>query len=163
MPITSDILRTYRGPRRVVRDLLARGQREDRAIMWLMAGCLIVFLSRLPALQRAAVLGQGDFTQDAAYAFLGLMMIAPLMFYGLAALGQGIARLFGGRPTGYGARLALFWAWLAATPVILLYGLLVGLNGAAEMGTQAVGLLWVVAFVVFWVQGLREAGRSHDA
>ena len=163
MPVTTDIVRMYRGPRRVVRDLLAMGQREDRAIMWLMIGCLIVFLSRLPALQREAILGQGDFSRDAAYAFFGLMMIAPLMFYGLAAVGRGVARLAGGRPSGYGARLALFWSWLAATPLILFYGLLVGMNGAAAAGTQAIGLLWVVVFAVFWVQGLREASENHDA
>jgi hypothetical protein len=163
MPVTTDIVRMYRGPRRVVRDLLAMGQREDRAIMWLMIGCLIVFLSRLPALQREAVLGQGDFSRDAAYAFFGLMMIAPLMFYGLAAVGRGVARLAGGRTSGFGARLALFWSWLAATPLILFYGLLVGMNGAAAVGTQAIGLLWVVVFAVFWVQGLREASENHDA
>ena len=163
MPVTTDIVRMYRGPRRVVRDLLAMGQREDRAIMWLMIGCLIVFLSRLPALQREAILGQGDFSRDAAYAFFGLMMIAPLMFYGLAAVGRGVARLAGGRPSGYGARLALFWSWLAATPLILFYGLLAGMNGAAAAGTQAIGLLWVVVFAVFWVQGLREASENHDA
>ena len=163
MPVTTDIVRMYRGPRRVVRDLLAMGQREDRAIMWLMIGCLIVFLSRLPALQREAILGQGDFSRDAAYAFFGLMMIAPLMFYGLAAVGRGVARLAGGRPSGYGARLALFWSWLAATPLILFYGLLAGMNGAAAAGTQAIGLLWVVVFAVFWVQGLREASKNHDA
>ena len=163
MPVTTDIVRMYRGPRRVVRDLLAMGQREDRAIMWLMIGCLIVFLSRLPALQREAVLGQGDFSRDAAYAFFGLMMIAPLMFYGLAAVGRGIAHVAGGRPSGYGARLALFWAWLAATPLILFYGLLVGMNGAAAAGTQAIGLVWVAVFAVFWVQGLREASENHDA
>jgi len=146
-----------------VRDLLAMGQREDRAIMWLMIGCLIVFLSRLPALQREAVLGQGDFSRDAAYAFFGLMMIAPLMFYGLAAVGRGVARLAGGRTSGFGARLALFWSWLAATPLILFYGLLVGMNGAAAAGTQAIGLLWVVVFAVFWVQSLREASENHDA
>ncbi len=163
MPVTTDIVRMYRGPRRVVRDLLAMGQREDRAIMWLMIGCLIVFLSRLPALQREAVLGQGDFSRDAAYAFFGLMMIAPLMFYGLAAVGRGVARLAGGRTSGFGARLALFWSWLAATPLILFYGLLVGMNGAAAAGTQAIGLLWVVVFAVFWVQSLREASENHDA
>jgi bacteriorhodopsin len=163
MPVTTDIVRMYRGPRRVVRDLLVMGQREDRAIMWLMIGCLIVFLSRLPALQREAILGQGDFSRDAAYAFFGLMMIAPLMFYGLAAVGRGVARLAGGRPSGYGARLALFWSWLAATPLILFYGLLAGMNGAAAAGTQAIGLLWVVVFAVFWVQGLREASENHDA
>ena len=163
MPVTTEIVRMYRGPRRVVRDLLAMGQREDRAIMWLMIGCLIVFLSRLPALQREAVLGQGDFSRDAAYAFFGLMMIAPLMFYGLAAVGRGVARLAGGRTSGFGARLALFWSWLAATPLILFYGLLVGMNGAAAAGTQAIGLLWVVVFAVFWVQSLREASENHDA
>jgi len=113
MPVSSDIVRTYRGPRRVVRDLLSMGQREDRAIMWLMFGCLIVFISRLPALQREAVMAEGDFTRDAAYAFFGLMMLAPLLFYALAFVGRGIAYLLRGRPSGYGSRVALFWLGLA--------------------------------------------------
>lgn len=163
MPITTDIVRTYRGPRRVVRDILAMGPREDRAIMWLMAGCFVVFISRLPALQRAEVMGEGEFTRDAAYAFMGLMTMAPLIFYVLAALAQGIARLLGGRPTGYGARVALFWAWLASTPVALFYGLLVGLNGEDVPGTQLVGGLWLFVWLWFWIMGLIEASRREQA
>lgn len=159
MPVSSDIVRTYRGPRRVVRDLLSMGQREDRAIMWLMFGCLIVFISRLPALQREAVMAGGDFTRDAAYAFFGLMMLAPLLFYGLALAGRGIAYLLGGRPSGYGARVALFWAWLAATPVALFYGLLVGLNGSDAPATQLIGGVWFLVLLVFWGLGLAEASK----
>lgn len=180
MPVSRDIVRTYRGPRRVVRGLLAMGPREDRAIMWLMAGCLIVFVSRLPALQREAVLAEGDFTRDAAYAFFGLMMVAPLLFYLLAFLGRGAAyvvawlaaylfswqsndRRFGAGPDGYGARVALFWAWLAATPLALFYGLLVGLNGASAPATQMVGGLWLLVLLSFWISGLVEASKGkHD-
>lgn len=159
MPVTTDIARTYRGPRRVVRDLLAMGQREDRAIMWLMIGCFVVFISRLPALQRDAVLTGSDFARDAAYAFFGLMMLAPLIFYVLAVLGQGVARVLGGAPGSYGARVALFWAWLAASPLALFYGLLVGFNGAEAPATALVGALWLVALLVFWGFGLVEASK----
>lgn len=162
MPVSSDIVRTYRGPRRVVRDLLSMGQREDRAIMWLMFGCLIVFISRLPALQREAVMAEGDFTRDAAYAFFGLMMLAPLLFYALAFVGRGIAYLLRGRPSGYGSRVALFWAWLAVTPVALFYGLLVGLNGPDAPATQAIGGIWLLVWLLFWVFGLIEASKGAD-
>lgn len=160
MPVSSDIVRTYRGPRRVVRDLLDMGVREDRAIMWLMVGCIIVFVSRLPALQREAVLGAGDFQRDATYAFFGMIMVAPLLFYGLAGLGQVIARVLGRNPGGFGGRLALFWAWLAASPLALLYGLLAGFNGAGEIGTQVVGALWLAVLLWFWIMGLIEAGKE---
>ncbi len=161
MAVSTDILRTWRGPRAVVGDLLAQGPREDRALVYLMAGLLIVFVSRLPALQRDAVLGGGDFTRDAAYAFFGLVMVAPLLFFLLAEIGRLLARAAGLAVPGYGGRLALFWAWLAAAPASLLYGLLVGFNGVSEPGTRIVGALWLLAFLWFWTQGLREAGARR--
>ena len=162
MPVSTDIVRTYKGPRRVVRGLLDTGPREDRAIMWLMTGCLIVFVSRLPALQRLAVLSDGDFTRDAAYAFFGLMMVAPLMFYLMAFLGRAGAYVVGGRPGGYGSRVALFWSWLAASPLGLFYGLLVGLNGATAPATQMIGGLWLLVLLTFWISGLVEASKGKQ-
>ena len=156
MAVSTDVVRTWRAPRRVMRHLLAMGQREDRAIAYLMAGCLVLFISRLPVLQREAVLGDGDFTRDASYAFFGVMMILPLLFYGIAALSRLVLRAMGGQGTWYTARLALFWALLASTPVALFYGLLRGLNGNVA-ATQAVGALWLIGFVVIWVLCLREA------
>ncbi|MBT8412358.1 MAG: hypothetical protein KJP02_11255 [Octadecabacter sp.] len=159
MPVSSDIVRTYRGPRRVVRELWAMGPREDRAIMWLMIGCLIVFLSRLPALQREAVLAQGDFQRDTTYALFALLMIAPLLFYVIAWVLFLLTRIFRRGATNYGARLAVFWGWLAASPVALFYGLLVGFNGVDHPGTIAVGGLWLVVLLWFWISGLAETSK----
>lgn len=159
MPVSSDIVRTYRGPRRVVRDLLAMGPREDRAIMWLMFGCLVVLLSRLPALQREAILGQGDFQRDVTYALFGLLMIAPLLFYVIAWFLFVITRIFRRGATNYGARLAVFWGWLAASPLALFYGLLVGFNGVDHPGTVAIGVLWLAVLFWFWISGLAETSK----
>lgn len=164
MAVTTDIFRSWRAPRAVMRDHLARGRREDQAIAFLMGGCFVVFLSRLPALQRETLLGTGDFTRDAAYSFFGLLMVMPLLFYGLAFAGRVVARAVGLRLADWQARTALFWAWLAASPAALLYGLLAGLNGTGEAGTQAVGAIWLLAFGVIWVQGVREsAARGATA
>ena len=48
MAVTTDIVATYRGPAAVIRKLLAQGPREDRALVYVMAGCLIVFVAQLP-------------------------------------------------------------------------------------------------------------------
>ena len=42
MAVSSDMLRTWRGPRAVIRDLLAQGVREDRALVYLLVGLVIV-------------------------------------------------------------------------------------------------------------------------
>ncbi len=160
MPVARDIARMYRGPRRVVRELAAMGQREDRAIAWLMIGCLLVFVSRLPALQRSAVQLGTDFRQDTIYAFFALLMIAPLLFYGIAAMAWGLMRLFRPHATAFGARLAVFWGWLSAAPLALFYGLLVGFNGLEHPGTVAVGALWLAVLVWFWIAGLWETSEA---
>jgi hypothetical protein len=83
-------------------------------------------------------------------------MVMPLVLYLLAGLGFLVLRLFRQPISGFGARVALFWAVLAAAPVFLLLGLLTGLNGQGP-GTTLVAVIWGAALVVFWVQGLREA------
>ena len=80
------------------------------------------------------------------------------MFYLLAALTHAIARLLGGKGDWYGARLALFWAVLASTPLILLHGLVAGFVGEGA-GLDAVGLIWLVVFLWFWASGLRQVER----
>ena len=160
MPVTQDITRTYRGPRRVVRDLYALGPREDRAIMWLMIGCFLMFLSRLPGLQREAVETGADFQQATIYAFFTLLMILPLVFYLIAGLAFGITKLIRPAITGYGARVAIFWGWLAATPIALFYGLLVGFNGLEHPGTIAIGALWLICLLWFWISGLAEVSKA---
>ena len=160
MPVTRDIGEMYRRPRAVVRGLADMGVREDRAIAWLMIGCFLVFLSRLPALQREAVQGATNFQQDTIYAFFAMMMIAPLMFYGLAFVAFLVVRVVRPAASVYGARLAMFWGWLAAAPISLFYGLLVGFNGLEHPGTSLVGGIWLAVLGWFWVSGLIETSKE---
>lgn len=159
------MLAMWRRPAAVVARQLAQGVDEARALAMLLAGCLLMFVSELPVLQRQAIdAGAGDdFLRRASYAFMAWMMLAPLALYGLAALGRLGARVFRLRATGYGSRLALFWALLSAAPAVLLYGLTLGLVGPGP-AAQAVGAVWIAAFVIFWTIGLRVAGqRGRDA
>jgi hypothetical protein len=161
MPVTTDIAATYRSPRAVMRRLLDAGRREDRALAILMGGCLLAFVGRWPALQRAATLNPDAPPLEAqiAGALFGWIFIAPLLLYALAALSHLVARLVGGQGSFFGARLALFWAFLAAAPLLLLHGLVAGFVGAGP-GLQIVGVLWLLAFGWFWIMSLREAERG---
>ncbi|SEL93517.1 hypothetical protein SAMN04488077_10171 [Roseovarius tolerans] len=159
MPVTRDIVATYRGPRRVVRRLLDMGEREDRALVMLVGACVVVFVAQWPRLAREAHLAERDLNPLLGGALMAWLFIAPLLLYAIALISHGIARLSGGRGTAYGARLALFWAFLAASPLILLHGLVAGFVGPGP-GLQGVGLIWCGVFGWFWLSGLREAEWS---
>lgn len=161
MSVSSDMIAMWHKPMTVLRRQFAAGEHEGRALALLLGGCLLVFIGRLPILQRGAIMAgaDGDFLRDATYAFAGLMMMAPILFYGIAALAGVIARLFGQRASGYGARLAMFWAYLAAAPAGLLYGLSLGFVGPS-IAVSIVGMIWLLAFLIFWTLGLRVAGQE---
>tara|TARA_B110000503_G_scaffold65073_1_gene102328 strand:+ start:59 stop:556 length:498 start_codon:yes stop_codon:yes gene_type:complete len=165
MAVTSDIMRTWRGPRAVMHDLLDQGQREDRALAYLMAACIVIFIAQWPRLSRLAAGFDGtgaeapELSRLIAYEFLGWLMVWPLMFYVIAAVAHVAAKVFGGQGDWYSARLALFWALLATTPMALLYGLMAGFLGPVA-GANLVGALWLLSFIVIWFSCQREAGRS---
>lgn len=158
MPVTSDIVATYRGPGRVVRRLLDLGEREDRALVFVMAFCVVAFIAQLPSLSRRAHLEGLELNMLMGGALLGTVIILPLFFYALAFVSFGAARLVGGKGTAYGARVALFWALLSSTPLVLLNGLVAGFIGPGPALT-GVGLIWFVVFLWFWLSGLRQAQR----
>lgn len=159
MAITRNITATYRGPRPVIRRMLSLGQREDRALAYLMAGCLVVFIAQLPRLAREAHLQGEDLDMLMGASLMGWIFIAPLLLYVLAAFSHLVAKLFRGQGSHYGARLALFWALLASSPLMLLNGLVAGFIGPG-FELQLVGLMWLVVFAWFWLGGLIEAERA---
>jgi len=168
MAVTSDMVRTWRKPRDVMRRLLDQGQREDRALAVLMAACIIIFVAQWPRLSRKAAgfdIAPGapipELSQLVAYEFLGWLMVWPLMFYAIGGVSHVIAKLLGGQGTWYSSRLALFWSLLATTPAALLYGLMAGFLGNVA-GTSLVGAFWLAAFAVIWLQTLREAESNAD-
>jgi hypothetical protein len=159
MAVTSDILQTWRQPRTVIRRMLAAGPNEGKALAILMGACALVFVAQTPRLAREAHLAP-EVPLDArlGVTLFALIFMAPLIFYAIAAASHLVARVLGGKGTWYGARLALFWALLAATPATLLHGLAAGLLGPGS-ATTGLGLVVGVAFVTLWINMLVEAER----
>ncbi|MFC2967367.1 YIP1 family protein [Acidimangrovimonas pyrenivorans] len=157
MTITGDIAESYRAPGRVVRRKLANGQREERALATLMGACGMAFVAQWPALARAAHLNP-DVPLDARMggALMGAIFLLPLLAYGLAALSHLVAKAMGGQGGWFGARLALFWALLAISPLMLLQGLVAGLVGPGP-ALSAVGFVVLAGFLWLWLGGLRAA------
>lgn len=162
MPVTTDIAGSYRRPRAVMRRLLDRGEHEGRALAILMAGCAVTFVAQWPRLAREAHLTGQELNPLMGGALLGWLFIAPLAFYAIALLSHLVCRLLGGTGTAYGARLALFWAFLAASPLLLLHGLVAGFIGPGP-GLTGVGLIWCGVFLWFWLSNLREAEWGQGA
>ncbi|MGV6802880.1 MAG: YIP1 family protein [Ruegeria sp.] len=159
MPVTTDIVASYRGPGRVVRRLLDMGPREDRALAFVMAFCVISFIAQLPGLARRAHLEGLDLNMLMGGALLGSVFMLPLLFYLLAWISHFVSRVLGGQTTPYQARLALFWALLASSPLVLLNGLVAGFIGSGPVQTLT-GLLWVAVFAWFWFSGLAQSRRA---
>jgi|SRR6056297_586926 len=159
MAVTTRIFRTYRAPRQVMRSLLAGGQREDRAIAYLMAACLLIFVGQWPRLQREAMTGEQGLDSLIAGALMGWVLVMPLVAYGLAAASHLVARLLGGRGSFWSARLALFWTMLAVSPLMMLYGLVGGFIGESPALT-ATGVVFWVAFGGLWIISLIEAEKA---
>lgn len=154
MGAVDDILRSYRAPRAVMRAHLARGRSEPRALTLLLAALMVIFIAQWPRLSRLSF-EQPDLPMTGLMVGTGLALLAMVpVFYALAAVSHLAARGLGGTGNGYGARLALFWALLAAAPLMLLQGLVAGFLGT---GVQLIAVSAVVfaAFVSIWFAGLR--------
>jgi hypothetical protein len=163
LAISTEIVRTYRSPRAVIRSLLDAGPREDRGIAWVMGACLIIFIGQWPRLQREAMLDPEGAPLDARIgaALFAWLFIAPLLLYGIAALSHIVARLFGGKGTWWGARAALFWTLLATSPLFLLQGMAAGFFGEGPELTIASSVT-ALAFLSIWGISLREAERPQE-
>lgn len=156
MSLTTDLRQSWTGHRRVVRRHLARGKSEPFLFTFLFVFMILAFISLYP---RAARIALENPDTPLAPQMLGLAfgLLATLPFwYGLAALTHLVARGLGAKGgSWYGARLALFWSLVAASPLVLLQGLTVGIIGAGAQ-SLLVGVLALTAFVVFWALALVE-------
>lgn len=159
MAVTTDIVAMYRRPRPVVTRLLEMGQREDRALVLLMLFCALGFVAQMPRLSREAHLTGQELDMLMGGALMGWVILAPLVFYGIAALAHLVALIFGGKGQWYGARVALFWAALSSSPLMLFHGLVLGFIGPGPAANIA-GTLWLAVFVWFWFTGMKMAERE---
>lgn len=160
MAVSRDILHSYRDPAAVLARRM-RGGREDRALVTLMLACALIFVAQWPRLSRAAFLDPSiELNARLAGALMGWIFLAPPLLYGVAALSHLAARLAGGRGSHFGARMALFWALLAASPLWLLHGLVAGFVGAGPQ-LALVGAVALAAFLAIWLIGLVAVERGR--
>ena len=163
MAVTSDIVRAWLHPRQVMQVQLGHGQREDRALIFLVVACVLVFIAQWPRLLRAAEADPSvPFDVSIGGALLGWVFLAPLAFYAIAALSHIVAKLMGGQGDWYSARLALFWSFLVASPFWLLYGLVAGLADAGVLRALS-GALALSSFIAVWLLSLYEAEKGGRA
>lgn len=161
MAVTTDIVASYRRPATVMRRLLAMGRREDRALAFLMGGCLLTFIAQWPRLAREAHVTGEELNALLGAALLAWIFIMPLVLYALGAVIHLVAKAVGARGSFYSARLALFWSWLAAAPLLLLVGLMAGFAGPGP-GLTIVSAAWLAVFSWIWVRSTWAAELPHD-
>lgn len=159
MSVLRDMLASWRAPETVMARRLSGGPREDRALATLMGASLVSFVAQWPQLSRDAFLDPSR-PLDARFgaALLATIFIWPLFAYLLALASQFAMRLFGAPVSGFGARMALFWALLAIAPLLLLNGLVAGFVGPGPAKTL-IGALTFAGFLYLWMRNLRGARR----
>ena len=181
MAVSRDIPRAWLRPAEVMRERLAHGADDKVAFVYLAAGSVLGFVAQLPALVRAsrqpdpafeaAIVAEApdarmltvpaDIT-DAKFealmsgALMAWIFLVPLLLYALALLSHWAARVLGGRGTALRARVALFWAFLAATPLLLVAGLTTGFAGPGP-AAALVGTVTICLFLWVWIQSLYVA------
>jgi hypothetical protein len=159
MPVTNDLVSTWRAPRATVRRHLDRGRSEPFAFTLLFVFLILTFVGQWPIAAREAYLaGDGAVAPRILARAFAVLATVPL-WYGLAALSHLVARAMGGQGSWYGARIALFWALASIGPLMLLQGLIGGMIGP---GTQlwAVTTLVGLAFLALWLIMLHEVERG---
>ncbi len=141
---------------------LQSGIGEERALAYVMIACFVFFVASLPALARQNHLdpNEGGFAALAGGALLGATIMAPLMFYGIAAVSRLVAMVFSGNGTWLRSRLALFWSLLAITPMMLLRGLTEAFTGQSP-ALSLVNIATAVLFGYLWFNSMRAAEASQ--
>lgn len=163
MSLVRNVLRSHVVPGQVLARLRDQGADEGRALAYLMGGCGLIFVGQLPRLARAAHLDP-SVALDARIggALFGWLFIMPLVFYLLAAMGTGIARLARLKIDWYDGRLAAFWAVLAASPGVMLLGLYQGFAGQGP-ATDLLSVLVLVVFHAIWIGGMYRLGTTRTS
>jgi hypothetical protein len=136
MSLVGNLARTWRRPAQVVRELDDQGLREPQLLFFALLACGLIYVAQWPGLSRAAAIDPSvSFEQRMGGALFAVMFLLPLVLYGLAGVVQVMLRLFAAPVHGLRVRLALFWALLSVTPLMLLQGGLSAFLGAGPFVT----------------------------
>ena len=116
MSMLRNIVRSYTKPGQVVSDLLQAGPREDRALAFLAAGCVMAFLAQWPGLARQAHLEEKALDMLLGGAPFARFGLPPLLVYILALLVNWVCRVFVPSSSPYTLPVTRFRALLCSSP-----------------------------------------------
>lgn len=154
MSLTLNIVRSYRDPVGVVRGLARGDLREPQVMFFALLACGLIFVAQWPGLSRAATMDPSvTFEQRMGGAMFGIMFLLPLILYGCAAVLKFGLRLSGSAVPGIFTRLALFWALLSVTPLMLLQGGLAAFLGSGVV-SQGFGFVVLLVFLYILVKSI---------
>ena len=148
MSVVSNVLYTYRSPSKAFERMYARPDSEATSLGYLMGACFLTYVAQWPYLARQAHLEEFNLQTSLAASLLAWLLIAPLLLYTLAIVLYFFHKFFKGSKSSAQIRVGLFWSFLAATPLMMLFGLVKGFlgHGTAE---SIVGFFWFLAFSYF--------------
>jgi len=158
MSVIRNIYDSYRRPATVYQSFVTDHFEEKTALGFLAGGCLLAFISRWPTAARDAHLSDQALDMLLGAALFAWIFIAPLLFYALAGVLTLVLFIGGLRDIGLPLRLSLFWSFLAAAPLMLIYGLVSGFLGQGVL-TNLIGVLWLGVFLWFLVCAFRALSR----
>ena len=158
MSVIRNIYDSYRRPATVYQSFVTDHFEEKTALGFLAGGCLLAFISRWPTAARDAHLSDQALDMLLGAALFAWIFIAPLLFYALAGVLTLLLFIGGLRNIGLPLRLSLFWSFLAAAPLMLIYGLVSGFLGRGVL-TNLIGVLWLGVFLWFLVCAFRALSR----
>lgn len=164
MTLYQEILAAYRGAGASMRRQMVQVKGEERLLVYIVLACLLLFVARVPGLM---VLAQtSDNAEITPTSLIGTsfaitLFFAPLFFYAIAAFSHMIAQAFGGKGSYFEARLALFWALLVTTPLVLLSSM-VNVVVPSPVLVQSTGLIIFLVFAFFWASCLNVAEQFRS-
>jgi len=161
MSVTNDMVAAYRRPSMIMERHLASGAGEERALIFLMASCVVFFIAQLPVISRNSHLNQVEMGPELGASVLAWLFIAPLAMYIVAAVLRILLRAVGCKAGWFHVRLAFFWSLLAGTPLVLLNGVTGGLIGSG-IEQSIVGGLWFAAFLWILIGSLRAVCKASE-
>ena len=125
-----------------------------------MGACLLTYVAQWPYLARQAHLDGFDLQTSLAASLLAWLLIAPLLLYTLALFVYFFHKVLGGGKSSAQVRMGLFWSFFAASPVMMLLGIVKGFLGSGP-AENIVGFAWLVMLAYFIFSAVtRPQGRG---
>jgi hypothetical protein len=152
------VARFFHDPRASMRGVLQSGPSEGRLLAYALLAAGLLLAGRIATLSIVAQAPAADLLPQVAAQTASMLFFVPLVYYGLAALGTGLARACGGRGGWRDGRAAFFWAALVSAPVVVLSGLVaLALDGAPGVLVAGVAQIGPVFFAWALAQCFAEA------